>query len=219
MFPSILWCDEDLVAVNKPAGLPTLPDGYDRSAPHVKGLLEPTLGRLWIVHRLDRECSGILLLARSARVHRFLNDQFASHQVIKEYLALVKGNPNWEEERVNLPLRADVGHCHRSVVDHDKGKPAVTHFHLVKRLEDFTWLKAVPETGRTHQIRVHLAALGLPIAGDKLYGGALLPGQLPLARLALHAYSLAFKASPTDKRICLLAPFPPDLQKLFDIEE
>src|SRR5512136_1995664 len=113
----ILYIDDVLLVINKPAGLPSLPDGYDPAAPHVRSLLEPYFGRIWIVHRLDRGTSGVLLLARSAEAHRALNTQFDQRQVRKTYHALIVGSPDWEVKTVDLPLRADVGHKHRTAVD------------------------------------------------------------------------------------------------------
>src|SRR5512138_2201442 len=103
----IIHQDEAILVANKPAGLSTLPDGYDSSLPHVKSLLEQQFGRLWIVHRLDKDTSGVLLLARTAQAHRLLNQQFEQHQVLKVYHALVAGSPGWEEKTVDLPLRAN----------------------------------------------------------------------------------------------------------------
>ena len=166
----ILWQDEALLVVDKPAGLPTLPDGWDTSAPYLKGLLESQVGRVWIVHRLDRETSGVIILARSAEAHRELNRQFEQRLVQKIYHALV-GAPAWEERPVDLPLRTNAGRRHRTVVDHRAGKQALTRLRLLERWQKAGLVEAIPATGRTHQIRVHLAAIGHPILGNWLYGG------------------------------------------------
>lgn len=165
----VLFRDSALLVINKPAGLATLPDGYDPSLPHIKSLLEITSGPLWIVHRLDKNTSGVLLLARSARAHRSLNTQFEQHLAAKLYHALVLGNPEWKEKTVNLPLRPNGDRQHRTVVDAQHGKPAITHLRVLERLGLYCLVEAIPETGRTHQIRAHLSSLGLAIMGDKLY--------------------------------------------------
>jgi 23S rRNA-/tRNA-specific pseudouridylate synthase len=120
----ILWQDNVLVVLNKPAGLLTLPDGYHPDLPHLRSVLEPHLGRLWIVHRLDRETSGVILLARSAAAHRALNNQFEQQRIEKRYHAIVRGAPQWEQHTVDLPLRANVGRRKRTAVDNLQGKPA-----------------------------------------------------------------------------------------------
>jgi RluA family pseudouridine synthase len=202
---SVIFCDEALLVVDKPAGLHSLPDGYDPSLPHVRGLLEPEYGRLWMVHRLDRETSGVLVLARSAEAHRALNTQFEQHLVRKVYHARVVGLPQWQETTVRLPLRPNAGHRHRTIVDAQRGKPAVTHLRVLERFEAGALVEASPETGRTHQIRAHLAALGHPIVGDALYGGGVSP-----AGLFLHARSLQVTHPLSGDRLQFTAEYPPE---------
>lgn len=219
----ILYQDEALLVVNKPAGLSTLPDGYNPTLPHVKTLLEQEYGRLWIVHRLDKETSGVLLLARSAQAHRSLNTQFEQHQVSKIYHALVIGKPEWQEKTISLPLRPNGDRHHRTVIDQQAGKPAVTHLNVLERFGDYCLVEAIPETGRTHQIRAHLSALGLSIVGDKLYGGRINahhPEKEPQSeqvtnqaqklteRMGLHARSLEITHPINGERIKFEAPYP-----------
>jgi RluA family pseudouridine synthase len=221
----VIWIDEHLLAINKPSGLPTLPDGYDHKAPHVKSVMEPHAGPLWIVHRLDRDTSGLLLLARSAEAHRHLNMQFESRQTHKVYHTLVKGSPEWEENRVDLPLRPDADREHRTLVDHRSGKSAITHLKVLARYGAYSLIEALPETGRTHQIRAHLSSVGFPIAADSLYGDGeplylshLKPdyrkgkgAERPLlARLGLHAYQLGFTHPIEKTPMELIAPYAKD---------
>jgi len=214
----ILYCDDVLLAIDKPAGLRSLPDGYDPSAPHVRSLLEPYFGRLWIVHRLDRGTSGVLLLARSAEAHRALNRQFDHRQVKKVYHALVAGSLDWEVKTLDLPLRIDVGHKHRTAIDPVRGKPALTHLRVLERFAGYALVEAIPETGRTHQIRAHLAALGYPLLGDDLYGSPpVSEADPPISRLALHALLLNIEHPVLHTKLHFKAPYPQDFARALEL--
>ena len=206
----ILWQDEALVVVNKPAGLLTLPDGYDPTLPHLRSVLEPHLGRLWIVHRLDRDTSGLILLARSRDSHRFLNDLFAQHQVEKTYHAIVYGSPTWESTIIDLPLRGSVGRRRRTAVDYERGKPARTHVKLLESFRAYSLVEAHPQTGRTHQIRAHLTAAGYPLAGDPLYGEERRATEKLISRTALHAWQLSVRHPLSGETSTWQAVYPPD---------
>jgi len=222
----VLFTDTALLVVNKPAGLATLPDGYNPTLPHIKSVLEQQYGPLWIVHRLDKETSGVLVLARSAKAHRSLNTQFEKHLVSKVYHALVVGIPEWQEKTVSLPLRPNGDRQHRTVIDPQAGKPAVTHLKVLEGFGQYCFLEAIPETGRTHQIRAHLSALGLSILGDKLYGkrnnlhagGKVHPPQqvqdpqfILTDRMGLHAWSLEITHPLSGERLKFTAPYPAGL--------
>jgi RluA family pseudouridine synthase len=203
----VLHADDAILAVNKPSGLPVLPDGWKPEAPFLVELLEGELGQLWTVHRLDKATSGVMVFARSAQAHRALDLQFQRREVIKVYHALVNGLPRWEAHTARHPLRANVGHRHRTAVDHSHGKPAETAFTVLDRGQAWARLEARPATGRTHQIRVHAAALGHPLLADQLYGAP--PSDL-IDRPALHALSLAFVHPETAEPVNFEAPYPED---------
>jgi len=222
----VLWFDNDLLVVNKPSGLPTLVDGYDPKAPFLAGIMKTVFNPIWIVHRLDRETSGLIVFARTPPAHKSLNTQFEKRQALKTYRALVVGNPSWEEKTVNLPLHPDGDRKHRTVVDAHQGKPSLTFFRVMERFDQYTLVEAIPRTGRTHQIRVHLAAQGHPLAVDPLYGNGQAvilsefknslkgekKGETPLLkRLGLHAYSLTLVHPTSGQELDFVAPYPRDL--------
>ena len=206
--PRIIYKDEALLVIDKPAGLLSLPDGHDPAKPHLRSILEPDYGRLWIVHRLDRETSGVMVLARNEDAHRDLNNQFSERQVSKVYHALVLGNPGWDEKVVELPLRSNVGRRGRTMVDLKKGKDAITHYRVLERFDDVTKVEARPKTGRSHQIRVHLYSIGHPVLSDPLYGSG--HRSAWAGRLALHAFSLDICYPQTGERVVFETPYPSD---------
>lgn len=205
----IVYIDRDLLVINKPAGLLTLPDGYQQGLLHVRALVEADAGRVWIVHRLDKDTSGVLLLARSAEAHREISRQFAAQQVTKIYHALVTGSPGWEQKQIDAPLRANVGRRKRTIVDPVNGKPAVTSLRVLARFPHVTLLEARPHSGRTHQIRAHLYASGYPILADPLYGERP-SGSLLMPRLSLHARTLSLLHPASLQPIKFSAPYPDD---------
>ncbi len=190
----VLFMDENLVVVNKPAGLRSVPDGYDPSLPHLRSVLEPALGRLWMVHRLDKETSGLMVLARDADSHRELNRQFREHEPIKHYLAQVAPVPSWNEISLAAPLKVNADRAHRTRVDFEKGKPARTDFQVHHHEEDWAELICTLHTGVTHQIRAHLYHLGLGILGDPLYQPPEFKAtsKPEVERMMLHATELTF---------------------------
>jgi len=222
----VLYEDASLLAVNKPAGVPVLPDGYDLDLVHLRALLEPAYGPLWIVHRLDKETSGLVMLARTAEAHRALNDSFAQRQVSKIYHALVRGAPDWTERVVRLALLPDGDRRHRTVVDRRRGKRSLTRLRVLEQFRGYALVEAAPKTGRTHQIRVHLQSQGVPIAADPLYGDGravllseVKPGyrkkgqERPLLdRLGLHAWQIVIPHPVHGEPLSLRAPHPKDLR-------
>jgi len=222
----VIWKDESILVMNKPAGLLTLPDGFDQTAPHLKTVLAPDYGPLWIVHRLDKDTSGVIVLARNSNAHRHLNTQFQERSVSKIYHALVIGEPDWDRKIIDLPLKVDGDRRHRTVVDMQNGRASVTRLKALERFGSFSLMEAAPESGRRHQIRAHLLAVGLPIAGDALYGArkrerapdlqdSKISGML--ARTALHARSIKLAHPITEEEIFIEAPYPKDFRFVLNV--
>ncbi len=197
MNPSILWQDGRCAAADKPAGLAVIPGREPGET--LRQFMEEALGsKVFVVHRLDKDTSGLVLFAKDANAHRHLSMAFEGRRVMKEYLAAVDGAVAKDEGVVEAPLReAGSG---RVKVD-AKGKPSRTRFRVISRSDRHSLLRVQPETGRRHQIRVHLYHLGHPVLGDPLYGPAPRPvGAAP--RLLLHAEGLVFPhPSEGEKRL------------------
>ena len=224
--PAILWENGAVIAVDKPAGLLTIPDRFDRAKPHLHGWAEAACGaRLWKVHRLDQETSGVVLFAKTAAAHRGLNRQFETRVVKKRYLALVDGGPK-PHGFIRFGLEEDPDRPGRMRVLHF-GKEAQTHFRTLERFRGFAWLELEPLTGRTHQIRVHCAALGHALAVDRFYGrrerltagdvgAAGDPSAVLIDRLTLHHDRIVWQDPQTHAACEAHAPLPEDLQRTLE---
>ncbi len=213
----IIHADEALIAVNKPAGLLSIQDGYNRSMPHLAFCLAKGFGKVWIVHRLDRETSGVIVVARTLFAHRELNLQFEHRRVQKTYHALIVGIPEWDFIEVDTPLRVNGDRNHRTVISPSAGKPAKTSFRVICRLTNGCLVEAHPQTGYTHQIRAHLSSLGFPILGDNLYHNRKYENSQaklisPGLRTYLHARSISFIHPISNKSITFVATYPEDFQ-------
>jgi RluA family pseudouridine synthase len=206
----VLYQDASVLVINKPADLSVLPEGWEKDADFLLKILEEKYGKVWVVHRIDKITSGVIVFALTAEAHRSLNIQFEKHEVEKVYHALINGIPKWEEKITKFPLRANVGHRHRTVVDDRRGVRSETRFKLLERYQASALVEASPMTGRTHQIRVHAYALGHPLLGDILYSA---PETGVIVRPALHAYSLTFTHPETGKRLTFQADYPNDFQR------
>jgi 23S rRNA pseudouridine1911/1915/1917 synthase len=206
--------DEHLLVVDKPAGLVVHPAPGHARGTLVHGLLaydveggdEPE--RPGIVHRLDRDTSGLLVVARSPEAHRRLQELVQSRELTREYLALVVGRPRSRRGTIDAPIGRDRRDPMRQSLDTDTPREAVTHFEVEQLLPRHALLRVSLETGRTHQIRVHLDGIDLPVAGDPLYGRA---GDLGLERQFLHAARLAFVHPFTGEPVDVTSLLPPDL--------
>jgi 23S rRNA pseudouridine1911/1915/1917 synthase len=205
--------DEHLLVIDKPAGLVVHPASGHHGPTVVHGLV--ALGaaggdpeRPGIVHRLDRDTSGLLLVARSDAAFAALSDAIRERRVERRYLALVRGAPRSRTGRIEAPIGRDRRDRTRRSLDTDTPRDAVTWFETRERLGERTLLEARLETGRTHQIRVHLEAIGLPVSGDPVYGTA---GDLGLDRQFLHAWRLGFAHPFTGEQIDLTSELPSDL--------
>jgi len=205
--------DEHLLIVDKPAGLVVHPAAGHHTGTLVHGLLAHEVEggdeeRPGIVHRLDRDTSGLLVVARSPEAHRRLQEMVRNRELTREYLALVVGRPRSRRGTVDAPIGRDRHDALRHSLDSAVARSAVTHFEIEQELGPYTLLRVRLETGRTHQIRVHLAAIDLPVAGDPTYGKA---GVLGLRRQFLHATRLAFEHPFTGMQVDVESPLPPDL--------
>ena len=209
----IAWEDEQLLVIDKPAGVVVHPARGHRGGTLAQALAGRVAGgedpeRAGIVHRLDRDTSGLLVVARSEPVHGALKRQLAERRLVREYLALVEGRPPARRGTIDAPLGRDRRVRTRISTDTDEPREAVTHFEVERALPYDTLLRVRLETGRTHQIRAHLLAIGHPVAGDAEYGA---PGRHGLRRQFLHAARLAFPHPVTGAAVDVSSPLPPDL--------
>ena len=215
----VVWEDEHLLVVDKPAGVVVHPSAGHGTGTLVQGLLAHDIagggeaGRPGIVHRLDRDTSGLLVVARSEEAHRRLQRLLRSRKLAREYLALVRGRPRSREGRIEAPIGRDRHDATRISLDSTAPREAITHFDVIELLRAHSLLRVRLETGRTHQIRVHLAAIDLPVSGDSLYG---VEGDLGLERQFLHAARLAFPHPFEDKQVEVESALPADLAKALD---
>ena len=215
----VAWQDEHLLVVDKPAGIVVHPAGPHGSGTLAHGLLALDAAggdeeRPGIVHRLDRDTSGLLVVARSEAAHRRLQELIRRREVERRYLALVRGRPQSRSGRIEAPIGRDRTDRSRHSLDTATPREAVSWFEVVELLAEHALLGVRLETGRTHQIRVHLEAIELPVAGDPVYG---VPGDLGLGRQFLHAARLSFAHPFTGERVEVESPLPPDLAAALEL--
>lgn len=227
---SVIYRDDSIVVLNKASGLLVAADRWDPDAPRLDTLATREIcaegERLYAVHRIDKDTSGLVIYARTEEAHRTLSMAFENRQVHKTYHALVYGRPDWDTLEADDPLRADGDQKHRTVRDKRGGKDSLTRFRFIGSCGPFSWIDAQPVTGRTHQIRVHLALSGLTIVCDPLYGkaDALYLSKIKrkwhgdefeerplLDRLGLHAWRMEIAHPATGELMTFTAPYPKDL--------
>ncbi len=222
----VIFEDADMLALNKPAGLVVHPSAGHASGTIVHALLHHCrelagiggVQRPGIVHRLDKGTSGILLVAKSDRAHARLSDMFKTRAIKKEYLALVRGNPTPKAGKITAAIARHKTERKKMAVTAQGGRPAVTYYETLETFRTTALLRACPETGRTHQIRVHLAHCGHGIIGDPVYGKHTekhLP--LPAKRPMLHAAAIRLAHPLTGQNLELKAPLPDDFQNMLQI--
>jgi RluA family pseudouridine synthase len=233
---SVIFEDEHIIAVNKASGVSVGGDRWDESKERLDKLVAEKVQlslKLFTVHRIDRETSGLVVFAKNEAVHRRLSLAFEGRDVKKRYIAIVHGRPPWKETTCDLPLIPNGNKQHMTIIDKFRGKKSLTTFKLAGSAGNYSVLEAFPETGRTHQIRVHAAALGFPVVCDSLYGsgkpvllsaikkkwhGDPLDENPLLARLGLHAAELFLPATAVlvgdQSGLVLKAPTPRDISAL-----
>jgi 23S rRNA pseudouridine1911/1915/1917 synthase len=229
----VVYEDDDLAVINKPAGMMVHVGAGATEAARNRGTLVNALlhrfsqlssssgeFRPGIVHRLDKETSGLLVVAKNDAAHRKLAAQFASRQVKKNYIALVHGWLKQDHGTISAPISRDLVRRIRMTTRRADGRSAITHYTVSRKVDShtgkFTLLDLLIETGRTHQIRVHLASIGHPVVGDSLYGAPKTIGTFSLKRNFLHAASLQFTHPRTGERMSFSRPLPEELSHLLD---
>ena len=226
-----IYEDQDLLAINKPSGLLSIPDRFDRTIPSAKRILETTHSAIYTIHRIDKATSGLLIFAKNPVTHRQLSLLFENRKVIKRYIVLVSGKVDPTSGIIDMPIGKSASKAGKMKLD-TKGKSARTTFNLREQFESLALVGANIHTGRTHQIRLHFPHAGMPLAFDPLYGnsnGVMLSAfkrnfrpkkgiaEKPLLnRLSLHSWKLEFEHPSTEKNIVLEAELPKDFKALLN---
>ncbi|TNE64256.1 MAG: RluA family pseudouridine synthase [Alphaproteobacteria bacterium] len=205
-FLEILYKDEDLIALNKPSGLLSVPGRGREKRDSLAWRTQRDHRSATVVHRLDLETSGLMIMALNMDAHRNISRQFEDRQTDKTYTAIVGGIVADDEGEIDLPLIVDWPNRPKHMVDHVQGKKAITRYRVLTREADRTRVALYPVTGRSHQLRVHMQSLGHPILGDTLYAPPDMVAMAP--RLQLHATELVLAHPRTGARLALSAPLP-----------
>ncbi len=222
----VLYEDNDIIVVNKPKGMVVHPANGNPDGTLVNAIMSICKDSLsgiggeirpGIVHRLDKDTSGALIVAKNDKSHIKMSEQIKNHEVEKTYIALVKGFVKENEATIDMPIGRSLKDRKKMAV-RKEGKNAVTHFKVIERFPNYTLLEVKIETGRTHQIRVHLSEIGYPIVGDEVYSNG--KNEWNIHGQCLHAKSLKFKHPITEKEMCIEAPIPEYFQNIIkELEE
>ncbi|MCC6815433.1 MAG: RluA family pseudouridine synthase [Saprospiraceae bacterium] len=224
----VLYEDSDFLILNKPSGILSIPDRFDLEKVNLASMLIQNYESILPVHRLDKDTSGTIIFAKNAETHRVLNEKFENRDIDKRYHAICEGLPPEDSGIINAPI----SHSHTKsglMTIHPKGKESITKFKLIQNWKKFSLLECKPETGRTHQIRLHLSYIGCPIIGDPFYGNIQTINihdlkrhsklskneenfKPILQRTALHSYSISFAYN--SKKYSFEAPYPKDMKAL-----
>ncbi|MBS1619613.1 MAG: RluA family pseudouridine synthase [Bacteroidetes bacterium] len=229
--PTVIYIDDHILIADKPSGITVIPERYNTEKPSVQSLLEKDHGKLWVVHRIDRETTGIVAFARNEEAHKNLSRQFENREVHKLYKAIVSGRMEGEAGEIDSPI-AEKPNKPGTMMIHPKGKEALTLFDVEEQFRTCALLNVEIKTGRTHQIRVHFASAGHPLLVDSVYGQHdkfLLSSvkrkykqtdedERPvISRLTLHASSLTIHHPATGEQMTFTSPVPHDLEALLKL--
>ncbi|HPQ22622.1 MAG TPA: RluA family pseudouridine synthase [Saprospiraceae bacterium] len=230
--PEIIYEDDHIIVVNKPAGIFTIGERFNPTGENLKSILEPKYGKLFVVHRIDKDTSGLVIFAKDAESHRDLSMQFEHREVEKYYLAIVDGNPSPAEGEIDAPL-AESTVTRGKMLIHKRGKDAKSKYEIVESFRDFSLVKVRIFTGRLHQVRVHMASVGHPLMIDSLYGkrsefyvseikgrkynpGKYQDEKPMVDRLTLHAYRLSITHPVTGEKMSFEAELPKDMNAILN---
>lgn len=219
----ILYEDDDVILINKPKGMVVHPAAGHTDDTLVNGLMHHCQGNLsgingvlrpGIVHRIDKDTTGVIVVCKNDMAHNSLAEQLKVHSITRRYRAVVHGHIKATEGVVNAPIGRNEKDRLKQAINEKNGKPAVTHYRVLEQFKNYTYIECELETGRTHQIRVHMSSLGHPLVGDELYGPAKCP--FPLEGQTLHAMVLGFEHPSTGKYVEFTAPLPEYFEKLLE---
>jgi RluA family pseudouridine synthase len=225
---SIIFEDENIIVIDKPAQLLVLSDRYNQSLPNLNHMLKEELGDVFVVHRIDKETSGVIVFAKNAETHAMLNSQFENREIEKTYQAIVVGTPEHDGGTIDAPITESQRHPGIMKIDEKHGKPSKTNYRVIEKFDGYALVEVKPATGRMHQIRIHLASIGLPIICDRIYGDGkpFFLSQVKsryfsegdekplLSRMALHADSISFMDQAKGERVSFTAEMPKDMRSV-----